>query len=135
MNNKDVKKVVEYWKINAQRDYDTMRSLFKLKRYPESLFYSHIVLEKILKGLVVENTKEQAPFTHDLVRLEELAKLDLGTEAIAFLKDVNAFNIRAHYPDYKMQFFKICTKDFAEDYINKTIKLYKQLCQKLKQKK
>lgn len=24
MNNKDVKKVVEYWKITAQRDYDTM---------------------------------------------------------------------------------------------------------------
>jgi len=47
----DVKKLVEYWQATAKRDYETMLGLFKIKRYPESLFFGHIVLEKILKGI------------------------------------------------------------------------------------
>jgi len=52
-----LKKIVEYWQKTAMRDYETMLGLFKIKRYPESLFFGHIALEKILKTLVVQETK------------------------------------------------------------------------------
>ena len=71
----NVKKVVEYWQVTAKRDYETMLGLFKMKRYPESLFYGHIVLEKILKGLVVKETKKEAPYIHNLTKLAELSNI------------------------------------------------------------
>jgi len=135
MTEQNVKKIVEYWRKTAEYDYKTMVFLFKGKEYSNSLFFGHIVLEKILKALVVQRTKEQAPYIHDLVRLQEIAKLELSKEEINFLNKINDFNIRARYPEYKLQFYKACTKKYTEDYFYKIIELYKKLCQELKQKK
>ena len=135
MKEEDVKKLVEYWQATAERDYDTMLGLFKIKRYPESLFYGHIVLEKISKGLVVKKTKKEAPKTHDLVRLAEIAKLKLPSRTLEYLKIVNRFNMRTRYPDTKLQFHKSCDSEYTRNNIEKIKKMYKKLCQKLKQKK
>lgn len=135
MTKKELQELIKYWQNTAEHDYETMISLFKSKRYSSALFFGHIILEKILKGLVVENTKEQAPRIHDLVRLEELTDLNSSNERKEFLKEVNTFNIRTRYPDYRLKFYKLCTKDFSQKYFNEIIKLYKELCQKLKQKK
>jgi len=135
MKKEDVKKVVEYWQATAERDYETMNGLFKIKRYPESLFFGHVVLEKILKGLVVEKTKEQALKTHDLIRLTEIAKLKLPNKTLEYLKIVNRFNMRTRYPDAKLEFYKCCDLKYTKDNLEKIKKLYQKLCQKLKQKK
>ncbi|MBU4331827.1 HEPN domain-containing protein [Patescibacteria group bacterium] len=135
MKKENVKKVIGYWQKTAKRDYDTMLGLFKIKRYPESLFYGHIVLEKILKALVVKHTEKEAPYIHDLLRLREISETDLSEEQIDLLDTVNDFNIRARYPERKLQFYKKCDREYVKDYLDKIIKLYKELCQKLKQKK
>ena len=135
MKKEDIKKVVKYWQTTAKHDYETMTCLFKGKRYSDSLFFGHIVLEKILKGLVVEETKKEAPYIHDLIRLREIAKFELPQDEIDLLNKVNDFNIRARYPEYKLQFYKQCTRKYTQEYFDEIIKLYKKLCQKLKQKK
>ena len=135
MNKKNIKKVIQYWQKTAGRDHKTMLGLFKIKRYPESLFFGHIVLEKILKALVVQETKEQAEYTHNLAKLQEIAKIGLSKEEISFLNKVNDFNIRARYPEYKLQFYKICTSKYTKNYLDEITKMYQKLCQKLKQKK
>ena len=135
MKEENVKKVIKYWQITAEHDYDTMVGLFKIRRYSDCLFFGHIILEKVLKGLVVKKTKEQAPYIHDLIWLREIAEIELKKEEIKFLNKVNDFNIRARYPEYKLQFYKQCTKDYTKDYLKEIIKLYEKLCQKLKQKK
>ena len=61
MTNKDIKNAVEYWRKTAEHDYGTMQALYRGKQYSNSLFFGHIVLEKLLKGLVVKETGEQAP--------------------------------------------------------------------------
>lgn len=132
---KDIKKIVEYWQKTAKRDFGTMNGLFRIKRYPESLFFGHIVLEKILKGLVVKETKEDAPYIHNLTKLVEFAKCNLSKDEIDLLDEVNDFNIRARYPEYKLQFYKQCTREYAKKYLDEIIKLYTKLCQKLKQEK
>ncbi|MFH1187972.1 MAG: HEPN domain-containing protein [bacterium] len=134
-NIEKTKEIALYWQKTAEHDYETMLSLFKSERYSDSLFFGHIVLEKILKGLVVKEIKEQAPYIHDLVRLQEIAQLELPKEEISFLNKINDFNIRSRYPEYKLQFYKICTKEYTKNYLDEIIKLYKKLCQKLKQKK
>ena len=131
----NTKKVIEYWRKTAEHDYEVMLYLFKGKKYPESLFFGHIILEKVLKGLVARETKKQAPYIHDLIRLREIARLELSQDEIKFLNKVNDFNIRARYPEYKLQFYKQCDRKYTKNYLDEIIRLYKKLCQKLKQKK
>lgn len=135
MSEKQIQNIILYWFKTARHNYDTMLSLFKTERYADCLFFGHLLLEKILKALVVKETKKQAPFIHDLVRLQETAKLELLAEEIFLLNKVNDFNIRTRYPDYKLKFYKMCTKQYAEEHLNKITSLYKKLCQNLKQKK
>lgn len=132
MNDKEVKNAIEYWKAVAKHDYETMTALFKAKRYSDSLFFGHIVLEKLLKGLVVKNTKEQAPYTHNLVVLENVAGLGSGKNFVEFLNQVNDFNIRARYPEHKLAFYKKCTYPYTKKYNDEIKRIYEDLCQKLK---
>lgn len=129
------KKLVEYWKKTAEYDYDTMKSLVKSKRYASSLFFGHIVLEKILKALVAQETKDHAPHTHDLIRLFQLTGLEMDKETRKFLDEVNKFNIKARYPEQKLNFYKKCTKEYCGKHINDIDALYKKLCRKLEPKK
>lgn len=133
MKSISVKQSIEYWKKTAERDHETMLVLLRLKRYPESLFYGHIVLEKILKALVVQQIKSQAPYIHDLTRLAVLANVPLTKGITTLLNTVNDFNIRARYPEYKFTFYKRCTKTFTEKYAASINQLYQDLCQTLKQ--
>jgi len=135
MKSDDYKRLVRYWQETAAYDYDTMKSLVKSKRYASSLFFGHIVLEKILKGLVVKSTKKHAPYTHDLVKLYKLIGMELDNNTKDLLYEVNKFNMKARYPEWKLQFYKRCTREYAEGYLDKIDKLYKKLCQGLKQKK
>lgn len=130
-----MEELVKYWKATAEHDYDTMLVLFRNKKYSDSLFYGHIILEKILKGLVVRESNKEAPYIHDLVRLQEIAKIYLPEEEVMLLNRVNDFNIRARYPEYKLKFYRSWDKDKTKDYLDKIIKLYKKLCRKLMQKK
>lgn len=135
MTPKQVRESVSYWLVTARHDYDTMITLFQNKRYSDCLFFGHIILEKILKAHVVQVTKKPAPYIHDLVRLEQLAKLEFSSAAIHFLHQVNDFNIRARYPEHKLRFYKQCSKAYTEPYFDQIVKVYKKLCQELKLKK
>ncbi|OGH88023.1 MAG: hypothetical protein A3J93_02525 [Candidatus Magasanikbacteria bacterium RIFOXYC2_FULL_42_28] len=128
----DKKGLVKYWVKTAEHDYDTMLALYRSKRYSACLFFGHIVLEKILKALVVQETKKDAPYIHNLIRLYELAKLESDDDLMIFLGQVNEFNIRTRYPEYKLDFYKKCTGEFTKKYHGKIKKLYNQLCQKIK---
>ena len=126
---------VKYWTDGAERDYDTMQVLLSSKRYPESLFFGHIVLEKTLKACVVLETKEQPLKTHDLSFLAKTANLNLEKKVLNYFELVNKFNIRSRYDDYKKAFYKICTKKYTEEHFQRITKIYKDLCQRMKQKK
>lgn len=58
MSKEDIKKLIKYWVETAKHDYETMISLFKSKRYSDSLFYGHIVLEKNIKGNSSQRNKK-----------------------------------------------------------------------------
>jgi HEPN domain-containing protein len=124
--------VVAYWLETSAHDKDTMDVLYENARYSDALFFGHIILEKILKALVVHSTGKHAPFTHDLVQLHKLAGVELDEKEIDLLDQVNDFNIRARYPERKMEFYKQCTKEFSEPYLTKITGLYKKLWQTAK---
>jgi len=135
MKKQEKEKIINYWRKTAAHDFKTMKGLFEIRRYPDSLFYGHIVIEKILKALVVYQTNEKAPYIHNLTKLSELAELNLEEKDYDLLDVLNNFNIRSRYPDYKLSFYKqYRDKEKASRYLEEVTELYKKLCQILNQK-
>jgi len=115
----DVEKVASHWIESSDNDFKTMNNLFRSKDYHWSLFMGHLVIEKLLKALHVKSLKKHPPFIHDLRRIAEEANLTLTEDQIVFFDTVTRFNIKARYDDYKLDFYKKCTKDFAKQWLVK----------------
>ena len=120
---------ITYWLKSAKHDLKTADTLFKQKNYDWCLFIAHLVLEKTIKALLVKNSKENQipPKTHNLLKLSELAKLDLSEDIKIDLLNFNDFNIEVRYPDYKLEFYKKCNKKFTEKKFKRIKEIYKCL--------
>ena len=126
-------KNVSYWIDSANQDLGVAESLFENGKYDWCLFIAHLVLEKILKGLYVNFKNEFPPKSHDLVRLIEMVGLEMDEEALEFLDSVNTFNISTRYPDEKLKFYRLCTKEFAAENFSRIKEIRRWLLQKIYQ--
>lgn len=111
------KEQLDYWKKSAEKNWDAANVLFKSRHYDFCLFTCHLAIEKLLKGLIVIDTKSMAPFTHDLERLAILAKLAPSKEQVENLKTITGFNMMGRYADEKFSFYKRCTKEYTGKYL------------------
>jgi HEPN domain-containing protein len=118
------KEHIEYWINSADNDLRASQNLFLSGNYDWSLFLAHLVLEKALKALYVSTIDDVPPKIHNLVRLAERSGIKFESEQLQYLDFVNSFNIEARYPDYKQEFYKIVTKEFAEENLNKIVEYY-----------
>lgn len=111
---------IQFWLDSAEHDLETANSLFSTGKYDWCLFLGHLVLEKALKAVYVkDNENRLPPKTHNLVKLAEKTTIALNVGKKLFLDEVNDFNIEIRYPKYKQEFYKTCTKEFAEEYFMK----------------
>ncbi len=122
-------RVIRSWRESADKDWEVAQSLFKLKHYAYSLFFCHLVVEKLLKALAVQKTNEHPPTIHNLTKLARLAGLKPTVAQRENLKIITGFNIKARYDDVKQSFYKQATRDFAGEYL----KITKEICSWLKE--
>lgn len=122
--------LIKYWEETSDKDYITMKHLFDSGDYNWSLFIGHIVIKKLLKACYTKYTDGKIPFTHDLLRLAELAGLD-AKDIADCLDYITTFNISARYPDYKQSFYRKCTEEFAEENIERIEGVRKWLKEKI----
>lgn len=115
----DKKEIIKYWVKSSDNDCKTMEYLFQGRNYAWSLFVGHILVEKLLKAYYAKNVDANTPYIHDLLRIADKSGLGLSEEQKNFLDTLTSFNIKARYDDYKLRFYKICTKRFAAEYIAK----------------
>jgi HEPN domain-containing protein len=73
--------------------------LFNLKRTRHSLYFAHLALEKSLKAHICKVTNDLAPRIHSLLRLAEMAHLNLTREQLSFLARFDRYQIEGRYPD------------------------------------
>lgn len=112
MNNKD--DIINYWIDTSNQDYKTFEHLFESKDYSWCLFMGHLVIEKLLKAIFVNNTNNiMPPKSHDLLFIAEKAGLDLDKTKSDLLDLISTFNISTRYPDYKKSFYKMCTREYT----------------------
>lgn len=125
--------LIKYWFDTAEEDWRTAEGLFNLGHYMPALFYTHITIEKYLKGIIVQNGND-APFEHNLLALVQKAQIDLDNDQLSHLTEINTFNIRARYDDYKRSFYTKANKEYAEEYF-KYVKEFILWLKKIQQKK
>ena len=109
----NIDKTISYWQNSAKYDLSVAAAMFKSKKYPYSLFMGHLALEKLLKALIVKNTKKHAPYSHSLPFLAEKSGADIPEEKLIKLREIMEFHIEARYPDASMAFYKKCTKKYT----------------------
>ena len=124
---------INYWIESAEHDFATSETLFESGKYDWALFMGHLVLEKTIKALFVKNNDNKIPpKVHNLVLLSELANFKINDETKFFFDRVNDFNLEVRYPEYKNEFYKLCTKEFAEENLTKLKETYNWIKSQLK---
>jgi len=95
----DLIKQIEYWRSSSVEDLEAARSLLEKGHFRHSLFFAHLAMEKMLKALVVRQTKTVPPKIHNLERLAELAGIRLSPEQKKFFAEFEAYQLIGRYPD------------------------------------
>jgi len=129
----NLKEIELYWINDSNSKFDTAKVLFKKKKFVDSMFYLHLSIEKMVKGLFVNQMQKESPFGHNLLIIaSRITSIRLPDEHKQLLGEINNFNISTRYDDYKLSFHQICTKQFAKDYLLKGEKVIKWLKSNLK---
>ncbi len=125
--------LINYWIETSKHDYESCFDLFnKTQRYDWSLFIAHLSLEKILKAAWLKNnSSNNPPFIHNLLKLSNESNLNLNEDQKIILAEFNDFNIETRYPDYKLNFYRLCTKDFTENKLFQFKEIYQCILKKM----
>jgi HEPN domain-containing protein len=123
---------IAYWLKSAEHDLESAETLFQHQRYDWCLFVGHLIIEKVLKAFFVrDNPKVPVPKIHNLIRLAGQTQLQLTSEQQDLLLEINQFNLKTRYPDYKFEFYKKCTLKFTQISFTKIKELYQWLLQQM----
>jgi HEPN domain-containing protein len=95
----DIAKVISHWRHGALEDWEASFVLVERGHYRHGLFLAHLALEKLLKAIVCQRTGELAPHIHDLLRLANIAGVDLDPGRRDVLAKMNAYALAGRYPD------------------------------------
>jgi len=114
---------IRYWLDSADIDYTAMQHLMDAGDYSWALFTGHLVIEKLLKAWFVKQCDEPVPAIHNLLRIAEKSSLPLDQSRKEQLLLITSFNISARYPDYKLDFYRKCDRE----YTGRNIALIKEL--------
>lgn len=127
MNDEKRDRLIKYWKDGSKDSMQLAKIVFDKRFYSHSLFCCHLALEKLLKSKVIEQIDRHPPYSHDLLYLAGLAKIDLGEKEQEFLTKMNVYQIEGRYPDEKLELQKAINKTLTESILNETEAMYKWL--------
>lgn len=127
-------KIFKKWIEFAKADFDVAQRLFNSPKptrwtYLLALWHCHQCLEKTLKMIIIKKDKELLQI-HDLVRLYELAEINLTKEQMHLLEDLNEYYLKSRYPDVLYKPLPEPSKIITQDYLKQTRRLF--LCLKKK---
>ena len=119
---------IKYWKDTAESNIVTAGILIENIRLVEGLFFCHLCIEKILKALVVKETKTVPPKSHDLEYLAKKAKILVSDEQFVMMRILMKYMLEGRYPEY---FPKAPSKQKVNKYHENTKELLVCLTKKL----
>lgn len=128
-----LKNIEKYWKESAQEAFGAANDLFKTGRYAYAMFFLHLATEKMLKALYVNRNAAEPPLGHNLQNLAiKITDITVPPATVGLLAQITTFNVAARYDDHKKSFQKLCTKDFAKNYLKQGKELMAWLASQFK---
>jgi HEPN domain-containing protein len=124
----DISQLVVYWRNGATEDWEVANQLVDGGKIRHGMFFAHLALEKILKAHICKKTEKLAPKSHNLVRLAEIAELNLKPQDLDTLAEMNEFNLEGRYP---ITFVSPPTKKESIEYMKRAKGIFEWLTQKL----
>lgn len=98
----------------------------------QSLFFAHLVVEKLLKAhWVRENHENFPPRTRSLDFLIGQTELLPAPSDMDTLRVLNSWNIEGRYQDYRDVVFRTTTREYAAETLEKVDKIRQWLLEKL----
>lgn len=90
----------------------------------QSLFFAHLVIEKICKALWIKHNEGNVPpRTHNLIYLLSTTLMGLDDEQSELILRLQRFQLEGRYPDYLTKMYSICNESFTSSMIDETNKL------------
>jgi len=113
---------VEYWLELCDDDIKVAKNLFNSKDYLWMSFLCHLVVEKSIKAVISDRTKQEPKRIHDLAKLAEQATLigELSDTQMDFLEELTPFNIEARYPSYKEKMTAKLSAKYCKSLLERT---------------
>ncbi len=123
---------INFWIEQANDDWAAVDTLYKGRNYLQSLFFAHLVIEKLCKSLWIKYNQENVPpRTHNLIHLLSYTPIELTDDRSEFILSLNRFQLEGRYPDYFTKMHKICNKQFTKSILDSTNHLRLWLLEKL----
>ncbi|MBU1070982.1 HEPN domain-containing protein [Patescibacteria group bacterium] len=95
VNNKNI----QVWLVFAQEDAKTSQAAWKAKIYSAVCFHTQQQAEKLIKALIVSQTKKPAPKIHDLKTLIKKIKPSPPKNITTAASYLSQFYLPTRYPD------------------------------------
>ncbi|MBU3924916.1 MAG: HEPN domain-containing protein [Patescibacteria group bacterium] len=123
-----MKEILKKWILFAEADLDAAKRLFKSPKptqwtYLLILWHCHQTIEKGLKMAIIKRKKELIKI-HDLQRLVETTEINFSPGDFVFIKNLNKYYFPPRYPDIIYGPLPKPDKNFINDYLEKTDKLF-----------
>ncbi len=124
--------ITQQWIERAKYDLDTAKGMLTIRKYLYAVFMCQQALEKILKAILSHQKRAIYPI-HNLARLAQEAKIfdECENKEPGLLAELTPFCIKARYGEYKKSLSELCNRKTAEDYYQKTRKLFLWLIQQI----
>lgn len=109
---------IKFWVDQAEDDWKAVQTLFNGKNYLQSLFFAHLVVEKLCKSLWIKHSNDNVPpRTHNLIFLLSATPVILTDEQKELLLNLNRFQLEGRYPEYMTKMHAICDEHFTHSMI------------------
>lgn len=126
-----MKKETKLWLNYAEDDLKSLEVMWRAHRYGPTAFYCQQMIEKFLKGIIVEEKNRVPRKSHDLKRLLEDSGLkDFPKKWLSELKDMSLHYVRVRYPDLNKKFYS--KRKEVKQMVIKAKEIYQWLLKKLK---
>ena len=120
-------KQISYWVGVSNEDLITAELLINNNRLLHGLFWCHLAIEKIIKAIVVQNTNQVPPRSHNLLWLLDKTDISLNKEQEMLIGKLMVYQLEGRYPEHfpsaplKIEALEIlkATKNFHKWLINK----------------
>jgi HEPN domain-containing protein len=93
----DAEKHVAHWREGSIRSFACVPTLAEGQFWAEALFWTHLVVEKVLKAHVAKVTQDFPPQVHNLLRLAELGDITLTADQVNLCQELNKWQLKARY--------------------------------------